>query len=106
MAKRRWHPETRRLNCPNCQKDVSALPIAYGYPSPELEEQAKKEEVILGGCMPMPWQWFCPDCRKPIPSDDDDWECYALPGETPDEARRRWEKEGRQAKLWDETDDC
>ena len=106
MAKREEYVVRRRLNCPNCRKDVLALPIVYGYPSPELEEQAKREEVILGGCMPMPWQWYCPDCSKPIPSDDDDWREFAEPGETPDEAKRRWEEEGGKAGLWDETDDC
>lgn len=29
----------------------SAVPIAYGYPGPEMMEAAERGEIVLGGCM-------------------------------------------------------
>ncbi len=36
--------------CPNCGTD-KVLPIAYGYPGPDLAAMARRGEVVLGGCM-------------------------------------------------------
>lgn len=30
---------------------MTAVPIAYGYPSSELFEAAERGEVVLGGCV-------------------------------------------------------
>ncbi len=45
---------------------------------------------MLGGCMPMPWQWACPECSNPIPSEDDDWECVAEPGKDIEQIKSEW----------------
>ena len=34
--------------CPTCQAPV--VPIAYGFPGPEMFEVAERGEIILGGC--------------------------------------------------------
>ena len=35
--------------CSECGKPV--VPIAYGFPGPEMFEAAERCEIILGGCM-------------------------------------------------------
>lgn len=47
-------------SCPRC-RTRNAVPILYGLPVPEMEEESRKGEVMLGGCM--------------IYSDDPDWHC-------------------------------
>ena len=59
--------------CPECRKSVVPVPIAYGYPSPELFEDADAGRVRLGGCVitgddP---QWACPACEAPLFADKD-----------------------------------
>jgi predicted RNA-binding Zn-ribbon protein involved in translation (DUF1610 family) len=39
----------RSSSCPSCGED-EVLRIQYGYPSPELIEDARRGEVELGGC--------------------------------------------------------
>ena len=36
------------VRCPGCRRPV--VPIAYGYPGPEMFEAAERGEIILGGC--------------------------------------------------------
>jgi len=53
----------RRKRCPKCGQ-LGALPIAYGYPSPEQYEAVERGEVVLGGCCVwdgMP-EWRCQGC--------------------------------------------
>lgn len=35
--------------CPNCGS-LDVIPIAYGYPGPEMMEEMERGEIILGGC--------------------------------------------------------
>lgn len=37
--------------CPRCGSVATLLPIAYGYPSPEMFEAARRGEIVLGGCV-------------------------------------------------------
>jgi hypothetical protein len=58
--------------CPECRKSIVPVPIAYGYPSPEMFEDADAGRVRLGGCVitgddP---QWACPACEAPLSTDD------------------------------------
>jgi hypothetical protein len=44
----------------------SKVGVVYGYPTPELLEQARRGEVILGGCnvgAPPP-PWLCAECER------------------------------------------
>ncbi len=97
MTSRKSQRRRERLHCQRCGKDVDALPYIYGEPSPELAEEAMRGEVILGGCIVQPWRWACPDCGRPIPSDDDNWKLVARPGEDLEEVKREW------LKMLDET---
>jgi len=36
--------------CPKCHKNDMVIPIVYGFPGPELFEEAEKGLVKLGGC--------------------------------------------------------
>lgn len=83
--------KTKRMVCPCCGGHVEAIPITFGYPTPEAEERQRRGEVLHLGCMPVPWRWACPDCYSPIPSADDRWDLVARPGQDPEAARREWE---------------
>lgn len=50
-------------NCINCGGKV--VPIIYGEPSPELMDEFKSGEVILGGCcfLEESPDWGCLDCE-------------------------------------------
>jgi len=56
---------TSKVTCPVCQsKDV--LPIVYGYPGPNLEEESFQGKVALGGRIihdENP-EWECPACKE------------------------------------------
>jgi hypothetical protein len=50
--------------CPQCGYLDQVVPIAYGLPSPELIEQARRGEVALGGSSlgsGSP-EWYCKGC--------------------------------------------
>ena len=52
------------LVCSRCGKNEKHR-VIYGYPSPELLEQAGRGEIVLGGCQlgrPME-SWLCADCN-------------------------------------------
>ena len=70
-------PETswgaQKLNCQACSREVAAVPLVVGEPTPALEDQALRGEVVLWGSVPTPWRWACPDCRSPISSLKDRW---------------------------------
>ena len=55
-----------KLRCALCGTTAHRT-VVYGYPSPELLEEARRGEVILGGCViGEKVVWFCNDCsRKP-----------------------------------------
>lgn len=44
---------TRQMKptCPSCGRRDQVRPIVRGYPSPALEREAERDEVVLGGCM-------------------------------------------------------
>jgi len=49
--------------CPSCNSDNVAA-IAFGYPGPEMIEEADRGDIVLGGCCveeddP---EWHCKDC--------------------------------------------
>jgi ribosomal protein L37AE/L43A len=51
--------------CPQCKTDKNVIPIIYGMANWELGEQAKKNQVKLGGCCvsdddPV---WYCKACE-------------------------------------------
>ena len=49
-ARRSTRPTTPKVPCPECGSHRH-VPIAYGYPSPELFEKERTGCVILGGCV-------------------------------------------------------
>lgn len=51
--------------CPSCGSKVNAVPIVFGMPEDELEEQARRGEVVLGGCCVTgnDPRWFCKKCK-------------------------------------------
>ena len=40
--------EREAARCPDCRERM--VPIAYGFPGPEMFEAAERGEIILGGC--------------------------------------------------------
>jgi len=59
--------------CPTCRKFVIPIPIAYGYPSHDLFEDADAGRVQLGGCVVTgdDPEWACPECEAPLFEDKD-----------------------------------
>ncbi len=61
-------PAAPKQRCPSCAELVVPLPIVYGYPSPELMEEAEAGRVRIGGCVisaddP---EYECPSCHEAI----------------------------------------
>lgn len=40
------------------------VPIAYGYPIPEMIEAAKRDEIVLGGCFIKKDNYYCLSCNE------------------------------------------
>ena len=36
--------------CARCENNIHVIPIAYGYPGPEMSREASKGNIRLGGC--------------------------------------------------------
>ncbi len=51
--------------CPSCSSDNVAI-IAFGYPGPEMMEEAQRGDIVLGGCCVSgdDPEWHCKDCKK------------------------------------------
>jgi len=58
--------------CPSCRQTVVPIPIAYGYPSADLFEDADAGRVQLGGCVVTgdDPEWACPACKAPLFADE------------------------------------
>jgi hypothetical protein len=59
-----------KLRCAKCGRSFRKE-VVYGYPGPELLEQAGRGEVVLGGCGigdPID-PWWCDDC-EPVSIED------------------------------------
>jgi hypothetical protein len=56
-------PTTQRTSCPVC--GAAAVPVAYGYATSEMADEADRGEVVLGGCVVLPSgdpSWACLSC--------------------------------------------
>jgi hypothetical protein len=40
------------------------VPVVYGYPSPEMLQDAQSGKIVLGGGFPHIWAALCPFCKK------------------------------------------
>ncbi len=50
--------------CPSCEsRNVAA--IAYGFPGPEMIEEAQRDDIVLGGCCfgENDPEWHCNKCE-------------------------------------------
>jgi hypothetical protein len=56
--------------CPNCGSG-DVRPIAFGLPSEEAAQAARRGEIVLGGCVVTgnDPQWFCSNCEATWRSD-------------------------------------
>lgn len=54
-------PENRPIKfCPVCDKNDQVIKIIYGYPGPDLLQNANEGKVKLGGCiMNDNFRWYC-----------------------------------------------
>ena len=48
---------------------TKTVEIVYGYPSERGAKLAGQKIIVLGGCMPMPGKWACPNCHAKYYSD-------------------------------------
>ena len=58
----------RPERCPLCGSD-RIVPILYGLPTAEAGDEARRGELIIGGCMPMGREWGCGTCGFEFPGD-------------------------------------
>lgn len=63
IAQRRF-PSSAGRACPQCQ--LPAVRIIYGYPTPELSQEAKRGSISLGGCVVRRERWMCQNCGQPF----------------------------------------
>jgi hypothetical protein len=42
------------------------VPIVYGYPTPELIEASRKDQLVLGGCNIKEYTHYCLNCNKEL----------------------------------------
>ena len=54
--------------CRACGATGEPLPIVFGYPTDELFEQARRGEVVLGGCIVSDDdpEFACAICTEPV----------------------------------------
>ena len=45
-------------DCPKCKHNEHVIPIAYGFPGPEMKKEASKGKIKLGGCEITPEEGF------------------------------------------------
>lgn len=66
FAQVRSHDDTTEIpkQCPKCSSDM-VIPIEYGMPSPEMQEEYNAGKIQLGGCMvdPKNPEWHCKRCK-------------------------------------------
>lgn len=85
-------PTRKRIPCVCCGKEVLAVPLVWGESTRERQWQARRGEIMYWGYVPAPWQWACPNCGRPIPSEDDHWDLVAGPEEDLRQVKREWER--------------
>jgi hypothetical protein len=44
------------------------VPIVYGYPTPELIEDAQMDRIVLGGKIVKEYTHFCHECQETYPT--------------------------------------
>jgi hypothetical protein len=61
-------PPPGPTECPDCGSP-SIVPIRYGLPGPEMQGQARRGEILLGGCCVEDPRWHCKHCFCTWPED-------------------------------------
>lgn len=56
--------------CSICNQ-FQAVPIIYGYPSPELIEASREDKIVLGGCTVKKYTHYCLYCNETLVADGD-----------------------------------
>jgi len=56
--------EKEAAPCPRCEQADKVIPIIYGLPGEDLEQDAKNEKVVLAGCLVGPTDpaYYCKRC--------------------------------------------
>ncbi len=56
--------DKKHPKCPHCNCD-NVAEIAFGYPGPEMLEEAERGDIVLGGCCVTDNdpKWHCKDCE-------------------------------------------
>lgn len=68
---------TSIMKCPHCNEPMVA--IVYGFPSMEMIERAKRDEIVLGG-MPKPFDFkpthYCHGCQEQYPESEPEFDSH------------------------------
>ena len=54
------------MTCPLCN-ETEMVPIIYGYPTPDLINLAKLDQVVLGGTTIREYTHYCHKCQETYP---------------------------------------
>ena len=73
--------------CPDCGCG-NILPVCYGSPGSEMQDEARRGEIILGGCVLQDANWYCSDCFNRWPEDPPPQSLPGIPSGI--SSRRRW----------------
>lgn len=63
------------MTCPFCNKAM--LTVVYGFPTPDMIEKSKNDEIVLGGT-PKPGDFrpthYCQDCQEQYPQSEPEYD--------------------------------
>jgi hypothetical protein len=62
-------PPPSPAECPDCGSGA-ILPICYGSPGPEMQDDARRGAIILGGCVFRDAKWYCKHCFNRWPENE------------------------------------
>ena len=57
--------QKNKPKCPKCSSNINVVPIKYGFPGLEMQKEAAKGQIELGGCgieEDAP-DWHCKECE-------------------------------------------
>ena len=58
--------QKNKPKCPQCSSNINVVEIKYGFPGLEMQDEAAKGQIELGGCVideDAP-DWYCKECEN------------------------------------------
>ena len=57
--------QKNKPKCPKCSSNINVVEIKYGFPGLEMQDEAAKGQIELGGCVieEDASDWHCKECE-------------------------------------------